>query len=280
MNKLDKIKNYFYTETKGFEIADIILEDTKSSYLDTIYCYLIKTNKDVDFYIFEGLQTFMNIYPKKDLSLQECYYIHLGFIAEYTSQIIHNNFIINFIKDYSIFPILDRKLKEVVKDIKLNKSVDELSGIANQIRNCYLNLTDYLLNKNLSHNPEFKKDNFVDNIFEFINFVIPGKKYQRLRSFINALSKKGWEYNSNLIHKDSISVFDIMTSHNILNLLISTISNIIVGNEMPFNKIKCPNCESEKFKMKKIDNETSLQYICKDCKTIYNISIDDIVKKI
>lgn len=275
---MKEIEEYFYNETADFKISDIQSLGTKDSYFDNIECFLIKTEQEIDFFVFRGNVTAMNLYPKGHDSLDECYYKHIGFVAELTSRTIHKSFILDFIKQYSIFPIIDRKLNQIVKNIQLGKNVDDLNAIANQIRTCYLNLTDYLINKNISHNPDFKQDSFIDNVTEFINYLLPGKTSERRRKMIKAIAENGWIFNSNLIHKESITVFDIMTSVNILNLIISIINNVIVGNDMPFNKIKCPNCESEKFKMKKINDKDSLQYICKDCGTSYDVSIDTIVK--
>lgn len=276
--KFEKIKDYFYCETKDLLITNIELLETKHSYFDRIRCYMVRTRQDMDFYIFEGDSTPMNIYPKKNDNVDECYYKHVGFMAEYTSKKLQDNFLLNFIKGHSIFPILDRKISEIEKNIDLGKSVDELSGVANQIRNCYLNLTDYLLNKNLSQNLDFKKDNFIDNISEFIGYMLDGKSSERRRSMINSIAQKGWEFNNNLIHKESITIFDLMCSVNILKLLISIINNVIVGNDMPFNKIKCPICESEKFKMKKLTHETCYTYICCDCGTNFNVKLNEIIK--
>ena len=42
-------------------------------------------------------------------------------MAEYSSQVISRNFILDFIKDFSILPILDRRLGEIEGEIVLGK---------------------------------------------------------------------------------------------------------------------------------------------------------------
>lgn len=277
---MKKIESYFYNETSGFKITNISLIDTRASYLDQIKCYFIETDQDIDFYIFDGHILPMNLYPIiKGETLDDCYYKHIGFIAEYCSNTVNNNFILDFIKDFSVFPILDRKLKEISKDITLEKNASQLNGIANQIRNCYLTLTDYLMNKARTNNPNFKKDNFKDNLEEFLKIAIPGPQSETRRNVINGIAQKGWKLNSELVHKDSITVFDILISFNILQFTISTISNLIVGDDMPFNKVRCPVCDGEKFTMLNINKQRDYEYLCKDCKTKFNISPNKIAKK-
>lgn len=282
MSKVPKrIIDYFYMETKDFGIDSISLVEKKDSYFDNVSCYHIKTKQKVEFYIFEGKTTLTNIYPiKKHETLDEVYYKHVGFIAEYTSKAVAQNFILDFIKGFSVFPILDRRLQEIVKEITLNKNSSQLSGIANQIRDCYLQLTDYLNNKNMTKNPNFKNDNFTDNLCEFLQWVLPGSKSESRRNTINAIAKKGWSFNAELIHKDSITVFDVMISFNILNLLVSSISDIITGNNMPFNKIKCPNCKNEKFTMLQNSDNTSYECVCANCNTHFEVSMKSITKDI
>lgn len=281
MNEQKMVETYFYKETQDFIIKELRLEETKYSYFDTIRCYYILTNEKIGFYIFVGDTTLMNIYPiREGEALDECYYKHIGFIAEYSSQVISRNFILNFIKDFSIFPILDRRLGEIEREISLDKNANQLCGIANQIRDCYLNLTDYLMNKLRTQNPNFKNDNFTDNLEEFLRMLLPGKQSETRRNVINSIAQKGWKLNSELVHKDSATVFDVLISFNICQLTISTISNLIVGNNMPFNKIKCPVCKSEKTIMQKVEDQKEYRYICQYCQNSFNVSLNEIIKEI
>ena len=92
-------------------------------------------------------------------------------MAVYCSDLLNNNFILNFIGKFSLFPIIDRRLDEIMKEIKPGKNSNQLSAVANQIRDCYLYLTDYLINKNISQSTDFKQDNFTDNISEFLSLI-------------------------------------------------------------------------------------------------------------
>lgn len=276
----EEILEYFYCETDGFVATEVALVETKASYLWQMNCYMINTEQGVSFYIFDGDMLPVNIYPVKEgETLDECYYKHIGFMTELCSKTINNNFILNFIEDYSMFPILDRRINEIENDITLDKNANQLSGIANQIRDCYLNLTDYLMNKMRTSNIEFKNDNFTSNLEEFLKLIIPGKQSETRRNTINGIAQKGWKLNSELVHKDSITVFDILISINILRLLVSTVSNLIVGNNMPFNKVKCPHCQSEKHTMEKNAIQKDYEYVCEDCGTKFNVSIEEIIKK-
>ena len=253
----------------------------KSTYFDTIKCFRIITDDEYTFYIFSGEATLTNIYPaRKDESLDECYYKHVGFIAEYASNALNQNFLLNFIKDTTVFPILDRQMKEIESEITLKKNASQLSGLANQIRDCYITLTDYLMNKVRSRNNDFKNDNFKDNLAEFLTYVLPGSQSETRRNVINTIAQKGWKMNAELVHKDSVTVFDIMVSFNILQLVVSSISNIIVGNNMPFNKIKCPRCKGEKHIMQQDSESKDYQYICEDCGCKFAVSLDEIIKKL
>ena len=274
-----EVIDYFYSETKDIELADITLVETKHSYFDTIDCYHISTVQEIDFYIFVGDTTLTNIYPaRKDETLDEVYYKHVGFIAEYASVALNNNFILDFIKDTSVFPILDRRMNEIYEAITLNKNASQLSGLANQIRDCYIILTDYLMNKVRTQNPNFKNDNFKDNLSEFISYVLPGQQSEARRNVINTIAQKGWKLNSELVHKNSITVFDILISYNILQFVVSTVSNIIVGNNMPFNKIKCPKCKGERHTLQQNSDCKDYNYMCEDCGHVFKVSLNDIIK--
>ena len=279
--KKSEIISYFYSETQGFEAKSITLVETKASYLWKIKCYLIETEQDINFYVFDGDVLPINIYPiRENESLDECYYKHIGFMMEWCSRSIENNFILGFLEDYSIFPVLDRRLSEIKEEITLSKNASQLSGIANEIRDCYLNLTDYLMNKVRTNNPDFKNDNFTANLEEFLKIIIPGSQSETRRNTINGIAQKGWKLNSELVHKDSVTVFDILISFNIPQLVASIVSNLLVGNHMPFNKIKCPNCQSEKYTMVKNVMQKDFEYVCKDCKTHYTVLLEDIIKPI
>lgn len=276
----EEILEYFYCETDGFVATEVVLVETKASYLWQMDCYMINTEQGVSFYVFDEDMLPVNLYPVKEgETLDECYYKHIGFMMELCSKTINNNFILNFIEDYSMFPILDRRINEIENDITLDKNANQLSGIANQIRDCYLNLTDYLMNKMRTSNTEFKNDNFTSNLEEFLKLIIPGKQSETRRNTINGIAQKGWKLNSELVHKDSITVFDILISINILRLLVSTVSNLIVGNNMPFNKVKCPHCQSEKHTMEKNAIQKEYEYVCGDCGTKFNVSLEEIIKK-
>lgn len=279
MLNIEEIKEYFYDETRGFEIINIELVDTKASYIDEIECYLITTKQKYNFYVFVGNTLPTNLYPISNMeSLDECYYKHIGLMSELCSNSANKNFILDFIKTFYIFPVLDRKMSDISKDITLEKTSSQLSGLANQIRDCYLNLTDYLMNKVRTENPDFKNDNFTDNLKEFLTIILPGKQSETRRNVINSIAQKGWKLNSELVHKDSITIFDIFISFNILQLIVSTVSNIIVGNDMPFNKIKCPNCNGEHYTLCNNSEQKDFECICDFCKTRFNIPLESIRK--
>ena len=274
-------EDYFYAETADMKISKIDLVETKYSYFDTVNCFRVITTEGYTFYIFNGEATLTNIYPaREDESLVECYYKHVGFITEYASNALNQNFLLNFIKDTTVFPILDRQMKEIESEITLEKNASQLSGLVNQIRDCYITLTDYLMNKVRSRNNDFKNDNFKDNLAEFLTYVLPGSQSETRRNVINTIAQKGWKMNAELVHKDSVTVFDIMVSFNILQLVVSSISNIIVGNNMPFNKIKCPRCKGEKHIMQQDSESKDYQYICEDCGCKFAVSLDEIIKKL
>ena len=281
MWNIEDAEKYFYEETKNLEISEIVLAETKYSYFDTISCFRIYTIQKITFYIFCGDTTLTNIYPaRQGETLDECYYKHIGFLAEYASNALKCNFIMDFIKDTTVFPILNRRMIEIKKEIALNKNASQLSGIANQIRGCYIILTDYLMNKIRSRNPEFKNDNFKDNLYEFLTIILPGNQSETRRNVINSIAQKGWKLNAELVHKDSITVFDVLISFNILQLVVSSISNIIVGNNMPFNKIKCPYCKGENHTLQLNSESQNYQYVCEDCGFVFEVSLDEIIKEI
>lgn len=281
MWEIQEVIDYFYDETKGFEIDDVEMIETKYSYFDSIHCYHISTTQKIDFYAFVGETTLTNVYAAREgETLDEVYFKHVGFIAEYASDVLNSNFIVNFIKDTSPFPIIDRRMGEICADITLDKNASQLCGLANQIRDCYLTLTDYLMNKNRTKNPNFKNDNFKDNLSEFLSVILPGKQSETRRNVINTIAQKGWKFNSELVHKDSTTVFDVLISFNLLQFIVSTLSNIIVGNNMPFNKIKCPRCKGERHVLQEKGDGSDFMYVCEDCGNKFNVLFDDIIKKL
>lgn len=279
LNK-DEVREYFYNETEDFEISSMELVETKHSYFDTIDCYRISTVQGFDFYVFTGETTLTNIYPvRNEQTLLELYYLHVGFIAEFSSMAISRNFILDFIKDTSIFPILNRRMHEISQELAPGKNASQLSGLANQIRDCYITLSDYLMNKLRTSNTAFKNDNFKDNLEEFLKIVLPGKQSEVRRNVLNTIAQKGWKLNSELIHKDSVTVFDLLISFNILQLVVSSVSNIIVGNNMPFNKIKCPRCKGENHILQQNSKSAQFEYVCEACNYTFEVSLDEIIKE-
>lgn len=280
MLNADEVREYFYAETRDIEIKTIELVETKYSYFDTIDCYHVTTMQGIEFFIFTGDTTLTNLYPAHPgQTLQECYYTHVGFIAEYSSTAINQNFILDFIKDTTVFPILDRRMHEIAEELAPERNASQLSGLANQIRDCYITLTDYLMNKVRTSNPDFKNDNFKDNLEEFLKIILPGKQSDTRRNTINAIAQKGWKLNSELIHKNSTTVFDLLISFNILQLVVSSISNVITGNNMPLNKIKCPRCKGEKHILQQNSNNGNFEYVCESCGCTFDVSFDELIKE-
>ena len=197
-------------------------------------------------------------------------------MLELTSDCVSHNFIVEFVNNNSIFPVVDRKINQIESEIDLSKNATQWKGVANQIRDCYLDLTDYLMNKSRTENDNYKHDNFKINYQEFLNRIIPGKQSEIRRNAINGIVDKGWMLNSELVHKDSITVFDICISLNILKLVVSTTSNLMTGKQMPFNRIKCPNCLSENYSMRLDDNRKEYIYVCKDCKISFTENLEEI----
>lgn len=242
---------------------------------------MIETKQNTNFYVFVGDTLPTNLYPvKKSETLNELYYMHVGLMTELCSNSVSNNFIKHFLGDYYIFPILDRRLNEIKEEISLDKNSNQLSVIANQIRDCYLTLTDYLMNKVRTSNPEYKNANFTANLEEFLKLIIPGNQSETRHNIINGITQKGWKFNSELVHKETITVFDLLTSLNIIQLVTSTISNLLVGNNMLFNKIKCPNCQSEKYSLSKNSSQKELDCICEVFQTHYSVSLENIIMEI
>lgn len=276
----EEIKDYFYAETRDFTIKSINKLDSDYSYLWHIDSYLIKTNEGYDFYIFVGDTIPTNIYPVlNNEKLEEVLYKHIGFMASYCSYSTGRNFIIDFINEYSIFPILDRDIKRIEKELKLGLTSSQLSGIANEIRRSYISLSHYLVYRLNTNNSQIKMDDFCSNLQEFLLKILPGSSSETRRNTINGIARKGWDLNCSLIHKDSTAFFDVCISLNIFKLLVSIINDVIVGNNMPFNKIKCPNCHSENYTLFFNENSKEYEYVCKDCKTHYSVDINQIVKK-
>lgn len=275
-----EVRDYFYMETKDLEIDSIELVETKYSYFDTVDCYHVSTVQGIDFYIFTGDTTLTNLYPiRPGQTLNECYYMHVGFIAEYSSAAIDRNFILDFIKDTTVFPILDRRMQEIADELAPGRNASQLSGLANQIRDCYITLTDYLMNKLRTSNPEFKNDNFKDNLEEFLKVILPGKQSETRRNTLNSIAQKGWKLNSELVHKDTVTVFDLLISFNILQLVVSSISNVVVGNNMPLNRIKCPRCKGENHILQQNSNNANFEYVCESCGCTFDISFDELIKE-
>lgn len=280
MLNADEVREYFYAETRDIEIKTIELVETKCSYFDTIDCYHVSTIQDIDFYIFTGDATLTNLYPvRAGQTLNECYYMHVGFIAEYSSTATNRNFILDFIKNTSVFPILDRRMQEIADELTPERNASQLSGLANQIRDCYITLTDYLMNKLRTRNPEFKNDNFKDNLEEFLKIVLPGNQSETRRNTINTIAQKGWKLNSELIHKDSVTVFDLLISFNVLQLVISCVSNVITGYNIPLNKIKCPRCKGENHILQQNSDNANFEYVCESCGCTFYIPFDNLIKE-
>lgn len=64
-------------------------------------------------------------------TLEECYYKRLGLMTELCSNSISNNFILDFLNNNSIFPIIERKISDIAKEIDPTKNSTQLKGIAN-----------------------------------------------------------------------------------------------------------------------------------------------------
>ena len=278
----NEIEEYFYNETKDFEISEISLVEKRHTYLWTVNCYLIKTKQGHDFYIFDGDTLPTNIYPVySNLTLDVQYRMHIGCVYELCSRSIEKNFIIDFIGKHCIFPILDRRLYEIGKDIMIGgNNASQLQGIANQIRDCYLTLGHYLMNKTRSEDESYKADDFKHNLEEFLNKILPGNQSEKKRNLINCIAQKGWGFTAELVHKKSVTAFDIMIAYNIFELIVSTICNVIIGNHMPINKIKCPNCLGEEYTMVYSDEKADYEFKCDSCKQVFSVSLDELRKDI
>ncbi len=269
----EKIIKCVEQETEGFEIDDIQLKETKHSYFDTIKIYEVITKSKVNLWVLTGDHTPMNLYPKKEYdTVESIYYTHIGLIANLCSQTVHDYFILKFIKDKSIFPIVDMKLKEIEKDVKIGVSSLKLLSLANMIRETLLSLSNYLCTNELRNDNNIKEGDFKNSMDLFIGNLFPGKTNKSRRSFFKNICNEVWTFNSVLVHKKDLTIYDIFNSINSVKLLTSISNNYLTSLEMPFNKGKCPICESEDYIMLKPSN-SNYNYKCKNCGEKYSIKI-------
>ena len=49
---------------------------------------------------------------------------------------------------------------------------------------------------------------------------------------------------------------------------------------MPFNKVKCPKCLGEKHTLQQDENNPNFKYVCDSCGHVFEVSIDEIIKKL
>lgn len=280
MKKEDIIKNYVKNEFNNSQTLVINFIESKTSYFDQIDIYIVELD-NFKIWVLYGEKIPMNYYPfRSNDTTNLIYYLHIGFMAEYCSKTIHDNFLINFINEYNIFPIVSNKLLEISKKINPSCTALELQAIANMLREILLTISSYVSTENMKKSEDIKNGDYKNSIRIFLNALLPGSENEYRRDYINKTSDTCWNLISILVHKKSINLYDILNAYNLVQLVSSILSNYLTSTIMPFNKVKCPYCHNEKVVMiqnKKVVNQYTFR--CKKCKENFIIPIEKFIMK-
>lgn len=273
----EDVKKYVEWQSQGK--CTVLSAKTEQHFDDLgvdVYVWNVKTDTDGDWWVVEGDNVPMNLYPQSAyyFGADEVYSFHMGLMQRMSvSQDEYNpeDFVDGVTLDAEIAPQLFRKLKSVATLIDTAKEIEDFQAIGVQCREILIELGNHIYNPMMAGNGEQPQaSNFKRKCELFIQFYLKGPENSDYRNIIKKLTEATWDYANKITHSRSATYYEVSTCVTLCISLVGVYENILQKVFDPLSQYHCSICQSKKLSIAGDDSDEDgivqkLYLHCEEC---------------
>ncbi|CDX01521.1 Hypothetical protein DPCES_1634 [Desulfitobacterium hafniense] len=243
----------------------------------------VKTDVDGDWWVVEGEETPMNLYPQSAyyFSADEVYSFHMGLMGRMKNSSFNpEGFIKGLAQGTEIVPQLYRKLKMVSKLLDEANEIEHFQSIGVQCREALIELANAIYEPEMCKEGEQPKGSDFKKKGElFISHYLSGSDNADYRTYIKKMSEATWDYANKLTHSSTATMYEASTCVTLCISLITVYENVRAKIFDPFSKLSCNTCKSKSLTVvgDKVNDEnilTEITFECQECENIMTIQLE------
>lgn len=243
----------------------------------------VKTDTDGDWWVVEGNETPMNLYPQSAyyFSADEVYSFHMGLMERMKKNLFKpEGFVEALSQGTEIAAQLFRKLKMVSKLLAEASEIEHFQSIGVQCREALIELANEIYEPEMSKEVEQPKGSDFKKKGElFISYYLNGSDNADYRSYIKKMTEATWDYANKLTHSSTATVYEASTCVTLCISLITAYENVRAKVFDPFSRLSCNICRSKSLTVvsDKVNEEnilTEITFECHECENIMTIQLE------
>lgn len=286
----EDVKKYVEWQSQGK--CTVLSAKTEQHFNDLgvdVYVWNVKTDTDGDWWVVEGDNVPMNLYPQSAyyFGADEAYSFHMGLMQRMSrSQEDYNpeDFINGVTLGAEIAPQLFRKLKNIAALIDTAKEIEDFQSIGVQCRETLIELGNHLYNPMMAGNEDQPQaSNFKRKCELFIKFYLRGSENSDYRNIIKKLTEATWDYANKITHSRSATYYEVSTCTTLCISLVGVYENILQKVFDPLSQYHCSECQSKKLSISGDDSDEDgivqkLYLHCEECGATTQIAFEKMMK--
>lgn len=243
----------------------------------------VKTDTDGDWWVVEGAETPMNLYPQGAYYFgnDEVYSFHMGLMERMKNSFKPEGFVEALAQGTELAAQLFRKLKMASQLLDEATEVEHFNSIGVQCREALIELANEIYVPEMCTEGEQPKgSDFKKKAELFISHCLTGSDNSDYRSCIKKLTEATWDYANKLTHSKTATVYEASTCVTLCISLITTYENVRAKVSDPFSSLSCNNCKSKSLlvvsdEVNEEDILTEIAFECQECKNIVTIQLKE-----
>ena len=273
----EDVKNYVEWQSQGK--STVLSAKTEQHFDDLgvdVYVWNVKTDTDGDWWVVEGDNVPMNLYPQSAyyFGADEAYSFHMGLMQRMSAAQDEYNpedFVNGVTLGAEIAPQLFRKLKNVAALIDTAKEIEDFQAIGVQCREILIELGNHIYNPMMAGNEDQPQaSNFKRKCELFIQFYLRGSENSDYRNIIKKLTEATWDYANKITHSRSATYYEVSTCVTLCISLVGVYENILQKVFDPLSQYHCSKCQSKKLSISGDDSDENgivqkLYLHCEEC---------------
>ena len=275
-----------YVENQSQGKCKVLSAKTEHTFDDLGYkvnVWNIKTDVDGAWWVVEGNQIPMNLYPQSAFyfSADEVYSFHMGLMQRMfatNEDYEPEDYVRAITLDGEIAPPLFRKLKNIALLIDEAKEIEDFQSIGVQCREILIELGNTIYQPEMAGSDEQPQaSNFKKKAELFVKFYLSGSENSDYRNCIKKLTEATWDYANKITHSQTATFYETSTCVTLTTSLVSVYENI---RQKVFDPLSQYVCKSKKLSI--VDDESNengivskLYLCCEECGGITEVVFEN-----
>lgn len=284
MRTFEDVKDYVEWQSQGK--CTVVSAKTEQHFDDLgvdVYVWNVKTDTDGDWWVVEGDEVPMNLYPQGAyyFSADEVYSFHMGLMQRMSATREEYNpedFVNGVTLGLEIAPQLFRRLKNVAALIDTATEIEDFQTVGVQCREILIELGNHIYEPMMAGSEaQPQASNFKRKCELFIRFYLGGSDNSDYRNIIKRITEGTWDYANKMTHSRGATRYEVSTCVTLCISLVCVYENIVQKIFDPLSQCRCSVCHSKKLSVFGDDSEADgmarmLYLHCEECGAITEIT--------